>query len=315
MNQIQKLSPSCDYPAAHSMDTTWFAVDRDGHVAVFESSEGGAVPENALSDQQGAIDPFAEIQSCAATSELIYALEDLQSPLSTERHARPQKPYRPAKTPGFLEKLIAKFKSAQVESPAPPTGEEPEELIAPVLMLFADMQTAKSASTDGNGQRINALHNHAVLFKNMPIELYRTLHDQGACMGCFYMFELDDTKGYESPQYSKAGLYHYTCCADQLAAPYGRRTIPEEPLKIEQLPAEVRDELAKLQFTELSFDETSYVQPAGRTKSYCWDGGYLAEDFKTFKANPGQEAEYKECYKNMAGEGYYGEFEFEPPSG
>ncbi|MCA9608256.1 MAG: hypothetical protein KC619_21755 [Myxococcales bacterium] len=34
-------------PAAHSMDTTWFAVDADGFVAAFESGEAGAVPMNA----------------------------------------------------------------------------------------------------------------------------------------------------------------------------------------------------------------------------------------------------------------------------
>src|SRR5262245_40565681 len=33
-----------DFPAAHSMDTTWFAVDRDGHVGVFDSGEPGAAP-------------------------------------------------------------------------------------------------------------------------------------------------------------------------------------------------------------------------------------------------------------------------------
>src|SRR5215472_10375736 len=40
------LTPSSDmdFPAAHSMDATWFAVDRDGHVGVFESGEPGAVP-------------------------------------------------------------------------------------------------------------------------------------------------------------------------------------------------------------------------------------------------------------------------------
>lgn len=36
--------PLRDFPAAHSMDTTWFAVDRDGRVAAFESGEAGAVP-------------------------------------------------------------------------------------------------------------------------------------------------------------------------------------------------------------------------------------------------------------------------------
>jgi len=33
-----------DYPAAHSMDTWWFAVDAEGYVAVFDSGECGAVP-------------------------------------------------------------------------------------------------------------------------------------------------------------------------------------------------------------------------------------------------------------------------------
>jgi hypothetical protein len=44
MTPPQPAPPSSDFPAAHSMDTTWFAVDRDGHVAVFDSGEAGAVP-------------------------------------------------------------------------------------------------------------------------------------------------------------------------------------------------------------------------------------------------------------------------------
>lgn len=38
-----------DYPAAHSMDTSWFAVDEAGRVAIFDSGEDGAVPLAALS--------------------------------------------------------------------------------------------------------------------------------------------------------------------------------------------------------------------------------------------------------------------------
>jgi hypothetical protein len=34
-----------DYPAAHSADTEWFAVDAAGHVAFFTSGENGHVPE------------------------------------------------------------------------------------------------------------------------------------------------------------------------------------------------------------------------------------------------------------------------------
>ena len=33
-----------DYPACHSMDTTLFAVDKDGNIAIMESGEDGAIP-------------------------------------------------------------------------------------------------------------------------------------------------------------------------------------------------------------------------------------------------------------------------------
>src|SRR5262245_31270524 len=39
-----------DYPAAHSMDTIWFAVDGAGHVAIFESDEEGHVPQGEEND-------------------------------------------------------------------------------------------------------------------------------------------------------------------------------------------------------------------------------------------------------------------------
>jgi len=40
-----------DFPAAHSMDTCWYAVDGAGHVAVFLSGENGPVPQGADPDK------------------------------------------------------------------------------------------------------------------------------------------------------------------------------------------------------------------------------------------------------------------------
>jgi hypothetical protein len=39
--------PFIDYPAAHSMDTNWFAVDADGRVGLFQAGSDGAYPSNA----------------------------------------------------------------------------------------------------------------------------------------------------------------------------------------------------------------------------------------------------------------------------
>jgi hypothetical protein len=40
-----------DFPAAHSMDTKWFAVDAKGHVGVFVSEENGGVPYEFIEHQ------------------------------------------------------------------------------------------------------------------------------------------------------------------------------------------------------------------------------------------------------------------------
>src|SRR5262245_1578731 len=40
-----------DFPASHSMDTFWFAVDAAGQVAMFDSDEAGAVPTSDLYEE------------------------------------------------------------------------------------------------------------------------------------------------------------------------------------------------------------------------------------------------------------------------
>jgi hypothetical protein len=44
-----------DFPAAHSMDTEWFAVDQDGQVALFVSGADGSVPDGAPAADLGEV--------------------------------------------------------------------------------------------------------------------------------------------------------------------------------------------------------------------------------------------------------------------
>jgi hypothetical protein len=62
-------------PAAHSMDTVWFAVDADGCVGVFDSWEGGAVPLGAAT----VVDSFDELRLVPATEprrQVVYDVPD-----------------------------------------------------------------------------------------------------------------------------------------------------------------------------------------------------------------------------------------------
>jgi len=45
-----------DFPAAHSMDSAWFAVDAEGHIARFDTGENGAIP-NAAAGGGGNFEP------------------------------------------------------------------------------------------------------------------------------------------------------------------------------------------------------------------------------------------------------------------
>ena len=54
-----------ELPAAHSMDTAWFAVDADGHVARFETGEDGALPVEAA-HRGGPDDPNFDVHAFVA---------------------------------------------------------------------------------------------------------------------------------------------------------------------------------------------------------------------------------------------------------
>lgn len=44
-----------DFPAAHSMDSEWFAVDQEGNIAIFETQEAGIIPDTAEGADQGSV--------------------------------------------------------------------------------------------------------------------------------------------------------------------------------------------------------------------------------------------------------------------
>src|SRR5262249_26531495 len=77
----KELPCPVDFPAAHSMDATWFAVDRDGHVGVFDSGEPGAVPQE-VNDSIGQDDAEVEmaLDPVPATGQPTFALSAVFHP-------------------------------------------------------------------------------------------------------------------------------------------------------------------------------------------------------------------------------------------
>lgn len=297
-------SPSPDYPAAHSMDTTWFAVDRDGFVAAFDSAEGGAVPEEAANtesdDVMGALEGTVE-------SEIIYTLECDHTPLiQGESHVQPlparrRQPFKPLpESANVFTRWWQKVTGSEAKpsEPQPPAAPVEEVMYSAVLVTVRELAAVQEYLDRGLCQPVPTNGPLAVVFPSMPISVHKALHEQSLCRGCYwaYSLDLDD----DSTQPSKLGLYYYECCEGQSAYPYGRRSLPSAPLHIDNMPQELREGLMKVQFQNLSFADTPYLQPPELVKSYSWDGGYLATDWKTYRANPGQEDQYREIYQQMS---------------
>jgi hypothetical protein len=309
---MNKLPEMVDYPAAHSMDTMWFAVDRDGNVAAFDSAEGGAVPNSALSEHEmDVLEAFAEIGN---ESEVIHAHEDHRYPLNTTYlHTQPHKKWRKSGSPskGFWSRLFSGFREAPPASPEPAADEE-FELELPIIMFFHKQSDAEPWLKQLNCKVVESTEGCAVVFHELPLEVHKVIHDRNLCQACVEIDTFEDEESYgENP--SALGLYLYSCCEAQAAYPYGRVSLPKQPLRLDQLPPELQKKLVQVRFNDISFAETRYIQPPERVESSTWDGGYLSTDWKHYRANPGQEDQYKEIYPSLKEYEDHDGIEYTPP--
>ncbi len=273
-----------EYPAAHSMDTTWFAVDRDGFVAYFESGEAGAVPSEALTDQEEDV-----------TSRVAKAL-----PRTGERLDP-----APGRAPGrgVGEQHRSYFGN----------GESLDDL----LMFLDSLAPVEEELRRGELYEVHATEGVAVVWRRIRKATFERLHADGACRFCTYHYaEADDDEPEEdevgSAHLAKYGFFSYTHLTDNwVAGAYGRDRQPREPVRLEQLPLDLREKLGRVRFHDLSFQEAAYIQPVEHTACEAWSGAYLTSDGKTIRPIPGREDDYAsehEDYADMSDE-----IEVEPP--
>lgn len=136
-----------DFPAAHSMDTMWFAVDDDGHVAVFESGEAGAVPSDAnLGEDYW--DVLEEIVAAIPEGQALHELAGGLAPGETTTHLR--------------------------------SGG------GPVVLFLKSRAEAAEEIARHDGQPVPGEPGEPVRFEDLPEQAFAALHARGACLGCVY---------------------------------------------------------------------------------------------------------------------------------
>jgi hypothetical protein len=250
-----------DFPAAHSMDSCWFAVDRDGHVGYFSTGEAGAMPASGVNS-----DSANEL-----LDRLIETLPRGEAIHDPSGHAMP------GQTAGF--------------------GDLPAGQNYPVLVFLSSLAPIQTDIEAGRAVPVRATREYAVVLPTVPADLGRRLQEAGVVRG--WTFYFPRTPGGERTDPAQVGLYEYGhLCENWISGPYGRERIPARPLRVDQLPPAVRRQLKEATLTGLSFAEATYLQPAEHWECGSWEPGWLGLD-GVARPFAGRESEFAEQAAEM----------------
>ena len=195
-----------DFPAAHSMDTTWFAIDRDGHVAVFETGEAGCVPTDGYLGED-LPDPDL-LRALPATGAKLDPEGQLVTSLGGAGHLTLDLERLPERVLAFVTDAAAV-----------------DDL---VQRLHAKIRPATTGA--------------CLDFAPIDMDAFTALHTRGACTGCMveYREESDDES------FAAHGVYTFMhTCENWVAGPYARLTVPLQPLPASAVPAEILEHAVK----------------------------------------------------------------------
>jgi hypothetical protein len=250
------------------MDTDWYAVDRDGHVAHFGSGEAGAVPRAALAEEAGGVDVLGGLHRRAG-NELVYDLDGR---------------IEPGRPPHWRTALHDEQRS-----------------LGPVLMFLSSADLVREELAAGGCVTARASRGVAVIFRSLSKATSDRAHEAGQCLGCFPHFAAEEQPGDERPPSpAELGLFSFEhLCENWISGPYGRSEQPSAPLSVGDLPPELQDAVAQVRFDKICFAEAPFVQPLEHVPCESWECAQLASDFTTVKPIPGREDEYRAYSRDL----------------
>jgi hypothetical protein len=184
------------------MDTAWFAIDNDGNVALFETGESGAVPEDAyLADDA-------------------YTLQD-------EIRALPVTGFK-LDPKGYSATQWMQHVDVEDANLAPETE---------IFMFLSDLVPVADLLSRLSATEMDATTSKAIRVVCRDRAALAELHAREACLGCFR-----DWGDRMDEEIARHGIYRYDhTCENWIAGPYARATVPTKPLTIQEIPAGIRE--------------------------------------------------------------------------
>ncbi len=229
-----------DVPAAHSMDTTWYAVDADGVVARFDSGEAGAVPFKAAtssspSDATFDAFPIEALRMGRTANEAMFEAQETF-------------------VPSYPDEVIVVL--GQVETDDAPGGYRVSPNVLPaVLGALAKFEAYVLREEEPVlvATRLKVPPDDiAAISKRPGVKLVLTASDMGELID-HVPVEGDPLVVFKNSDYAVPGEY-------------ARRQCPDDALRLGDLPAHLREIVAAMKFENVRFRDAAQLQLADHMK-------------------------------------------------
>lgn len=224
-----------------TLDVDWLGVDATGKVAVF----------------LGELDA-SPVPSLASPKDTSLALEAVAATLATRNDARKEEAYR-----------VASARPGEPIFDVPTAGGAPlhERLFDgyPHLFVATDAGAAEIRELEWTygGWEVASRASLAVAVADVGEELYRALHDEGACAGCRAVEDPADPRPRSAETLAIAGLYVFVFGTDEHGLPVWIRVAsPSDPANRQELQDLARHEAAFVPFDVRFEDMVTLVTPS-----------------------------------------------------
>lgn len=258
-----------DFPAAHSMDTTWFAIDADGYVGIFDTSQDGAIPEDLTPFHPDSIEFQSDfLELLAADNGKLIDRSAVDIDFILENATRKN-----------LKVAISELDRLNKR-----TG---QNFLLHSLFLVALNSDIVSQLQQQSPLVIELFRheNYTVLYTNQcNLKWLKNTVESGLIIagnrGRFLEYTLN-----------LLGWYVYKIDSS-CPTPYERQRLPIKPIHLQDLPAEVIQRIRVTELPNLRFAETEAIQPIEHMPCHtwhmtdCWEGtdGEWHEGFPDYSA-------------------------------
>jgi hypothetical protein len=279
---IEEKKIAIDFPAAHSMDTTWFAIDADGCVGIFSSDEGGAVPGDEYSEQMikeieadlGSIEMYPEdgSQLIEDGSQLIEVLVETHGGILDRNSIDVESILASMSMEILLAEIDRCEHPKRISNSRRSRKPRQDEIIITIHLfgLFLLVPTSAIIPTERcQVEIIIELPGDSIIIYSPMCELpwLKSAIEAGVVLSGTKQMNLYNNL-------SLFGWYQYNC-HQQYAAPYYGEQFPKHPIYLKDLPPAIIQNLNRLtKFPNLRFARTSEIQPVEQIPCYIWGSGW-----------------------------------------